>query len=97
MLGLGVLSAGVVLMLLIAFVGLSVRRLVRWMRGESQPHTGWQDLRHSAATTVWKHYQTRYQHSRNSNRGAVVDVQDIDFKETPRPSAHQGDVGRLPS
>jgi hypothetical protein len=92
--------AAVLSLLLVAFVGLNLRRVMRWARGEPQPEAGWQELRNSAASAVWKQYQTRYKKDSSSEGKPLADVEDVDFRETPRASTHPSDnakIGRLPS
>lgn len=97
MLVLGVFVAGLVVALfIIGFVGLNVRRVWRWLRGNTAPHADTPVWRNPTATAVWQHYQTRYQHTTSSSRSTVVDVEDVDFRETPRTSGHTNEVRRLP-
>jgi hypothetical protein len=95
MLGLFVL-VGVFALLVFGWLGLSLRRLLRWMRGQPQPVSEWQELRNSAATAVWKQYKSRYEQSKATTRASGADAVDVDFRETPR-SGQSPEIGRLPS
>jgi hypothetical protein len=95
MLGLCVL-VGVFALLVFGWLGLSLRRLLRWMRGQPQPVSEWQALRNAAATAVWQRYKSRREQGRAPARASGADVVDVDFREAPR-SAQTPEVGRLPS
>jgi Na+-transporting methylmalonyl-CoA/oxaloacetate decarboxylase gamma subunit len=96
MLGLGVLVVAVVLTLLVlAVVGLGLRRLLRWVRGEQAPADAWFELRQSTASAVWRQYQSRYQRPSGAARGATVEAQDVDFREAPA-SPHASTTPALP-